>query len=112
MMGPEGTPSPGKMMAQEWTINGQAYPKADPMEVHQGETVRIRLDNQSAMPHPMHLHGHFFRVGNVSKDTTIVWTHSKRVELDFVANNPGTWLFHCHNLYHMEGGMMRLVRYV
>jgi multicopper oxidase len=98
-------------MTQEWTINGKAYPNGDPMEVHQGETVRIRLENASAMPHPMHLHGHFFRVGNVMKDTTIVWTHSKRVELDFMANNSGSWLFHCHNLYHMAGGMMRLVRY-
>lgn len=103
--------SPG-MMSQQWTMNGQAYPNADPIEIHQGEVIRIRLDNQSAMPHPMHLHGHFFRVGNVYKDTTVVWTHSKRVELDFIANNPGSWLFHCHNLYHMEGGMMRLVRYI
>jgi multicopper oxidase len=107
-----GPGAPKEMMTQEWTINGQAYPKADPLEVHAGEAVRLRLDNQSAMPHPMHLHGHFFRVGNVRKDTTIVWTRSKRVEIDFVANNPGTWLFHCHNLYHMDGGMMRIVRYV
>lgn len=109
---PGGMMSPAGMMTQQWTMNGQAYPNADPMEIHQGEAVRIRLDNQSAMPHPMHLHGHFFRVGNVMKDTTIVWTHSKRVELDFIANNTGSWLFHCHNLYHMEGGMTRLVRYV
>lgn len=108
---PGGMMSPAGMMTQEWTINGQAYPNADPMEVHQGETVRVRMENASAMPHPMHLHGHFFRVGNVMKDTTIVWTHSKRVEFDFMANNSGTWLFHCHNLYHMTGGMMRLVRY-
>ena len=111
-MGMEGMMPPAGMMIQEWTINGQAYPNAEPLEIHRGEVVRLRLDNQSAMPHPMHLHGHFYRVGNVSKDTTIVWTHSKRVELDFVANNPGNWLFHCHNLYHMEGGMMRIVRYV
>ncbi len=111
-MGPEGMMGSAGMMVQEWTINGQAYPQADPLEVHQGETVRIRLENQSAMPHPMHLHGHFFRVGNVSKDTAVVWTHSRPVEMDIVANNPGKWLFHCHNLYHMEGGMMRLFRYV
>jgi len=111
-MKPGGMMSPAGMMTQQWTMNGQAYPNADPMEIHQGEVVRIRLDNQSAMPHPMHLHGHFFRVGNVLKDTAIVWTHSKRVELDFIANNSGSWLFHCHNLYHMDGGMMRLVRYL
>ncbi|HET6144596.1 MAG TPA: multicopper oxidase family protein [Candidatus Acidoferrales bacterium] len=103
--------APG-MMTQQWTMNGQAYPNADPIEIRQGDVVRILLDNQSAMPHPMHLHGHFFRVGSVYKDTTIVWTHSRRVELNFIANNPGSWLFHCHNLYHMEGGMTRLVRYL
>ena len=109
---PGGMMGSAGMMTQEWTINGQAYPNANPIEIHQGESIRIRLDNQSPMPHPMHFHGHFLRVGNVMKDTTIVWTHSKRVELDFIANNPGSWLFHCHNLYHMEGGMMRLVHYV
>lgn len=116
MMAPAGPGGPGgmtgEMLTQEWTINGQAYPNAAPLEIHQGEAVRIRLVNESAMPHPMHLHGHFFRVGNVIKDTAIVWTHAGRVELDFVANNPGAWLFHCHNLYHMEGGMTRQVRYV
>jgi FtsP/CotA-like multicopper oxidase with cupredoxin domain len=111
-MGLIGMMPPAGMMIQEWTINGKAYPDAEPLEIHPGEAVRIRLENETAMPHPMHLHGHFFRVGNVRKDTTIVWTHSKRVELDFVADNPGAWLFHCHNLYHMEGGMMRVVRYV
>lgn len=111
-MGLVGMMPPAGMMTQEWTINGQAYPNAEPLQIHQGEVVRIRLENQTAMPHPIHLHGHFYRVGNVSKDTTIVWTGSKRVELDFIANNPGAWVFHCHNLYHMEGGMMRVVRYV
>ena len=103
---------PGGMMGTEWLINGQAYPNAAPLEIRQGEAVRIRMLNQSAMPHPMHMHGHFFRVGNVMKDTTIVWTHTGHVELDFMANNPGNWFFHCHNLYHMEAGMARLIRYV
>jgi len=101
-----------EIMGPQWTINGQAYPNASPMEIHHGESIRIRLTNQSAMPHPMHLHGHFFRVGNTLKDTTIVWTGARAVELDFVANNPGSWLFHCHNLYHMESGMVRLLKYV
>jgi FtsP/CotA-like multicopper oxidase with cupredoxin domain len=101
----------GGMMSPEWTINGQAYPNAMPLDIHQGEAVRIRMVNESAMPHPMHLHGHFFRVGNVTKDTAIIWTHTGRVEFDFIANNPGTWFFHCHNLYHMEAGMARLFRY-
>ena len=107
-----GMTRPGGMMGPEWMINGQVYPNAAPLEIRQGEAVRIRMDNQTAMPHPIHLHGHFFRVGNVTKDTAIVWTHTGRVELDFIANNPGTWFFHCHNVYHMEAGMARLIRYV
>jgi multicopper oxidase len=107
-----GMRKPGTMMGQEWLMNGQAYPNADPLEIRRGESVRLRMVNQSAMPHPVHLHGHFFRVGNVIKDTAIVWTQAGHLDMDFVANNPGAWFFHCHNLYHMEAGMARLLRYV
>jgi len=58
------------------------------------------------------MHGHFFRFANVAKDTVIVWANMDHVDLDFVPNNPGTWFLHCHNLYHMEAGMARLIRYV
>ncbi|HEY5931297.1 MAG TPA: multicopper oxidase family protein [Nitrospira sp.] len=101
----------GGMMSPEWTINGQAYPNADPINVRRGERVRFRMTNHSMMLHPMHLHGHFFRVGRALKDTVIVPPHMGRIDIDFVADNPGNWLFHCHNLYHMEAGMMREVRY-
>lgn len=99
-------------VTQQWMINGQAYPNAAPIEIHSGESIRFRLENRSDMPHPMHLHGHFFRVANVLKDTTTVWPRSGHVDLDFAAHNAGSWLFHCHNIYHMDSGMMRLVRYV
>jgi multicopper oxidase len=102
----------GGMMSAEWTINGQAYPNAGPLQVRQGEHVRFRMSNQSMMLHPMHLHGHFFRVGRAIKDTVIVPPQMGRVDFDFVADNPGDWFFHCHNLYHMESGMARVVRYV
>jgi len=102
----------GGMMGSAWTINGQAYPDADPIEIHEGERIRVRMVNQSMMIHPMHLHGHFFRVGGVLKDTVIVLPHMGRVSLDFTADNPGKWFFHCHNIYHMESGMARVVRYV
>jgi FtsP/CotA-like multicopper oxidase with cupredoxin domain len=101
----------GGMMSPDWTINGQAYPNADPINVRRGERVRFRMTNHSMMLHPMHLHGHFFRVGRALKDTVIVPPHMGRIDIDFVADNPGNWLFHCHNLYHMEAGMMREVRY-
>jgi FtsP/CotA-like multicopper oxidase with cupredoxin domain len=70
------------------------------------------------MPHPMHLHGHFFRVANyalsrslwIEKDTVIV-NPMENVEIEFEANNPGNWIHHCHNLYHMEAGMADVVAY-
>ena len=101
----------GGMMSSAWTINGQAYPDADALEIHEGERVRVRMVNHSPMIHPMHLHGHFFRVGDVVKDTVIVPPYMGRVSFDFTADNPGKWFFHCHNIYHMESGMARVFRY-
>jgi FtsP/CotA-like multicopper oxidase with cupredoxin domain len=98
--------------ASEWTINGQLWPDAEPLEITRGERIRFRLFNRSLMLHPMHLHGHFFQVGWAVKDTVIVPPHMGRIEFDFIADNPGRWLFHCHNLYHLEAGMAREVRYI
>ncbi|WP_418282663.1 multicopper oxidase family protein [Halorubrum sp. DTA98] len=95
----------------EWTIDGQAYPDADPIRIEEGEYVRLRLQNRSPLRHPMHLHGHHFVVGDVLKDTVVVPGHMGQVTIDFVAENPGMWFFHCHHLYHMETGMAREVRY-
>ncbi|EMA70710.1 multicopper oxidase type 3 [Halorubrum aidingense JCM 13560] len=106
------TLSRGRSQSYTWTIDGQAYPDADPLQIRSGEHVRIRMINQSPVVHPMHLHGHFFQVGNAIKDTVIVPGHRGRVAIDFHADNPGRWLFHCHNLYHLDAGMARVVRYV
>lgn len=102
----------GGMMFSGWTINGQAFPDADPLEIHSGEHVRVRMINHSMMLHPMHLHGHFFQTGRALKDTVIVPPHMGAASFDFVADNPGNWFFHCHNLYHLEQGMARVIRYV
>jgi len=102
----------GGMMSQAWTINGQAYPQADIVQVHEGGRVRVRMTNHSMMIHPMHLHGHFFRVNDILKDTVIVPPHMGQVSFEFTADNPGRWFFHCHNIYHMESGMAREFRYV
>ena len=102
----------GGMMSPAWAINGQTYPNAEPLEIQAGEWVQVRMSNMSMMMHPMHLHGHFFRVGRAMKDTVLVPPHMGRVTFDFMADNPGQWLFHCHNLYHMERGMARAFRYV
>ncbi len=95
-----------------WTMGGEAYPDAAPLEVREGERVRVTLSNMSMMLHPMHLHGHFFRTGNALKDTVLVEAHMGRASFEFTADNPGRWFFHCHNLYHLHAGMAREVRYV
>lgn len=102
----------GMMMApDEWSIDGERYPDADPLDIRAGERVRVTMTNMSPIHHPMHLHGHFFRVGRALKDTALVPAHMGRATFDFTADNPGDWFFHCHNLYHMEAGMARVFRY-
>lgn len=104
--------SGGMMRSRAWTIDGHAYPAADSLDIRRGERIRVTMLNRSMAYHPMHLHGHFFRVGGVLKDTVMVPPHMGRVSFEFVADHPGNWLFHCHNLYHMESGMARVFHYV
>jgi len=91
-----------------WLLGGQAFPDADMIRVDRGEPVRFVIRNRTMMPHPMHLHGHFFTLtaGGPRKDTAVV-PPQVTAKLDFVADNPGTWMIHCHNLYHQMAGMMR-----
>lgn len=102
----------GRRGGTVWTIDGEPYPDADPLAVQPGEHVRVRMVNHSPLVHPMHLHGHFFQVGDAVKDTVLVPQQMGEVTFDFIANNPGDWLFHCHNLYHLEAGMARVITYV
>jgi len=116
------TLSGGMMMmgmgSDAWTINGRSYPDTPPVDVKVGQRIRLRLFNMSMEDHPMHLHGHTFQVVAINgrsldgplKDT-ITLRHMEQYDIEFVANNPGTWLFHCHNLVHMMGGLMTQVRY-
>lgn len=103
----------GGMMQEPgaWMIDGQAYPDAEPLEISEGEHVRVNMINRSPAIHPMHLHGHFFQVGDAVKDTVRVSPHGGRTSFDFRADNPGDWLFHCHNNYHLERGMARVFEY-
>ena len=77
--------------------------------------VRFVITNGGTVaPHPMHLHGHFFHLRNRSgrgplKDTALVYPN-QTVTIDWIANNPGLWVFHCHNLYHMLSGMMQTLK--
>ena len=102
----------GGMMRYRWTINGAPFPDHEPLDVASGERVRLRLRNRSMMFHPMHLHGHTFGLvdGGARKDTVIV-RPMQSLEVDLVADNPGQWALHCHNIYHAEAGMMTVLSY-
>jgi multicopper oxidase len=102
----------GSMAPYRWTINGKTFPDADPLDVSEGERVRLRFANHSMMFHPMHLHGHTFALAGsgVRKDTVIV-RPTQTLEVDFDADNPGQWAAHCHNIYHAEAGMMTTLSY-
>jgi len=104
-----------------WAINDTVANKLTMpplITVQRGSSVRLTLDNQSAFPHPMHLHGHHMKIlsinGNALSETR--WVDSpllqpkERMELAFVADNPGDWLFHCHALEHHAAGLGALVR--
>ncbi|MGE0308054.1 MAG: multicopper oxidase family protein, partial [Acidimicrobiia bacterium] len=105
----------GDMMSYNWGIDGRQFAEHKPIDVTEGERVRLILQNTTMMWHPMHLHGHTFQVGGridgPRKDTVNVMPGEK-VTIDFDADNPGQWMMHCHNTYHLESGMATLVSYV
>lgn len=105
----------GNMERFMWSFDGVRLSEgADPIRFERDERVRVRLVNDSMMSHPIHLHGHFFEVVNGHagyhplKHTVNVMPGGT-VEFDLTADAPGDWAFHCHLLYHMHAGMMRVV---
>jgi FtsP/CotA-like multicopper oxidase with cupredoxin domain len=105
----------------QWTLNGQAFSMETmtPMfTLHQGRRYRLRFRNASDDIHPLHLHRHSFeltRIGGkptagVIKDVVMLGGFQE-VEMDFVADNPGDTLFHCHQQLHMDFGFMALFKY-
>jgi FtsP/CotA-like multicopper oxidase with cupredoxin domain len=107
----------GNMMRYSWGLTTDKG--AAPLLVKRGERVTVEMVNRTAMSHPMHLHGHHFQLVAVNgkavsgpvRDTHLVPAGSSAT-IAFDADNPGRWAFHCHNLYHMQSGMMTEVDYV
>lgn len=104
----------GDMAKYVWSIDGQVWPDADVLTVRPGERVQLTLANRTSMWHPMHLHGHFFRLLDTGADPslaplkhTVSLPPKGTTRFEFLADNPGRWFFHCHNLYHLEAGMAR-----
>ncbi len=106
----------GDMARYIWHINNKAIHQDRNIEIKENDVVRFTIVNQTMMHHPMHLHGHFFRVLNKNGDkspmkhTVDVPPHQSRT-IEFLANEPGEWMLHCHNLYHLKTGMARVVKY-
>jgi CopA family copper-resistance protein len=106
----------GNMNRYVWTINNKTVSEADKILIKDGENVRIILHNKTMMRHPMHLHGHYFRVLNGQGDyaplkNTLDIMPMETDTLEFAANASGDWFFHCHILYHMMSGMGRIFSY-
>jgi len=101
-----------------WTINNKSWPEIEPLIVHPGKRYRMVLRNGSGDQHPIHLHRHTFEVTRIGdkhmtglmKDTINVMPLDT-VEVDFIANNPGDTLMHCHQQLHMDYGFMQLIKY-
>ena len=107
-----------------WTINGIAYPMSNEMapasfHLKQGKRYRIRMRNASDDIHPIHLHRHSFELTNLAgtqtagimKDVVMLGGY-QQYDVDFIADNPGLTLFHCHQQLHMDFGFMTLFDYV
>jgi FtsP/CotA-like multicopper oxidase with cupredoxin domain len=115
-------PGPG---GGQWMINGEQWPAITPTVVSYGETIQFNLTTSTPSPHhvhPMHMHGHFVRLMGTAGGTT----HAPMMDtvlirpsgqpgdawsVQWLADNPGSWLYHCHEMQHMSLGMMTLVDY-
>jgi FtsP/CotA-like multicopper oxidase with cupredoxin domain len=106
----------GNMNRYVWTVNDRTVSEVDKILIRKGEITRIVMTNNSMMRHPMHLHGHYFRVLNGQGD----YSPLKNVldimpmetdTIEFYNSESGDWYFHCHILYHMMSGMGRIFSY-
>lgn len=102
-----------------YTINGEIFHHIPPIMVEEGDLIKISLTNDGGGTHPMHLHGHIFKVlsknglpltSDIYMDTLPI-EEGETFEIAFLADNPGLWMKHCHNLEHAAGGMTMMVNY-
>ncbi len=105
----------GSMQPYQWSINEKIFDEAEPIMAKQDQILRIKFTNKTDMPHPMHLHGYFFNIVKADGSLSIP-KHTVNVEpeetviIEFnTADHLGKWMIHCHNLYHMKYGMMRMI---
>lgn len=108
------------MRGLAWTINGVAasgHAHEPLLMLQRDETCILSMRNETAWHHPMHLHGHSFQVLSRNGEParrewldTVLMAPREQVEIAFVADNPGDWMFHCHILEHQAGGMMGTIR--
>ncbi len=106
----------GNMNRYVWSLNNKVVSETDKILIKKGENVRLIIYNGSMMRHPMHLHGHDFRVlngqgENAPQKNIIDIMPMETDTLEFNANVDGDWFFHCHILYHMMSGMGRVFSY-
>ena len=106
----------GNMNRYVWSLNGVPLAETDKIKIEGDGVTRITFNNLTMMHHPMHLHGHFFRVINEHGERspfkhTVNVPPMQKVTIEFYGNEYGDWFLHCHILYHLDSGMARVVSY-
>ncbi len=104
----------GNMERYMWSFDGKQFHEVrEPIHFHHGERLRLTMVNDTMMEHPIHLHGMWMELVNGAKNKprkhTILIKPGEKIALDISADAPGRWAFHCHLLFHMHMGMMRVV---
>ncbi len=101
----------GSMSPYRWGINGGPFGDNDALEVAEGQRLRLNAVNQTMMTHPLHLHGHTFALPSGLRKDTVLMAPMQSLAIDLDADNVGSWMIHCHNIYHAEAGMMIALEY-
>ncbi len=106
----------GDMRRYIWGFDGKPMSREETISIKRGEIVRFNMVNTTMMFHPIHLHGHYFRVLNGQGEYsplkhTVSLAPMESISIEFLADDENDWIFHCHLLYHMALGMARVIHY-